>query len=74
MAVDDMEPLLLGEGDGRVLLSPEPEAAAHCARVSGAGQGNAGPAPMAPGARFMVVDCGGGTADITGYQNDNRTA
>ena len=25
---------------------------------------------MAPGARFMVVDCGGGTVDITAYQND----
>ncbi|MFE4659207.1 Hsp70 family protein [Streptomyces hydrogenans] len=56
--------------DGRVLLSLEPEAAAHHARVSGARHGNSGPALMAPGARFMVVDCGGGTIDITAYQND----
>lgn len=56
--------------DGRVLLSLEPEAAAHYTRVSGARQGPAGPALMAPGARFMVVDCGGGTVDITAYQND----
>ncbi|MGW0874195.1 Hsp70 family protein [Streptomyces sp. NPDC002740] len=56
--------------DGRVLLSLEPEAAAHYARVSGARHGDAGPPLMAPGARFMVVDCGGGTVDITAYQND----
>ncbi|MFJ5712840.1 Hsp70 family protein [Streptomyces sp. NPDC093105] len=56
--------------DGRVLLSLEPEAAAHYARVSGTRPGGSGPALMAPGARFMVVDCGGGTIDITAYQND----
>ncbi|WP_143662397.1 Hsp70 family protein [Streptomyces sp. f51] len=56
--------------DGRVLLSLEPEAAAHYARVSGARTGDDGPPLMAPGARFMVVDCGGGTVDITAYQND----
>ncbi|MER8032050.1 Hsp70 family protein [Streptomyces bauhiniae] len=57
--------------DGRVLLSLEPEAAAHYARVSGPRQGDAGPPLMAPGARFMVVDCGGGTVDLTAYQNDS---
>lgn len=56
--------------DGRVLLSLEPEAAAHYARVSGVRHGSTAPALMAPGARFMVVDCGGGTVDLTAYQND----
>lgn len=56
--------------DGRVLLSLEPEAAAHYARVSGARHGDSGPGLMAPGVRFMVVDCGGGTIDITAYEND----
>lgn len=51
--------------DGRVLLSLEPEAAAHYARLTGANS-----RLMEPGARFMVVDCGGGTVDITAYQND----
>ncbi|GLV88280.1 hypothetical protein Slala03_79690 [Streptomyces lavendulae subsp. lavendulae] len=51
--------------DGRVLLSLEPEAAAHYARLTG---GNS--RLMESGARFMVVDCGGGTVDITAYQND----
>ncbi|MDO0912930.1 Hsp70 family protein [Streptomyces sp. DT2A-34] len=60
--------------DGRVLLSLEPESAAHYARVSGVrviGEDDeAGEDLMAPGARFMVVDCGGGTVDITAYEND----
>ncbi|MEU6647255.1 Hsp70 family protein [Saccharomonospora sp. NPDC046836] len=55
--------------DGRVLLSLEPEAAAHHARVSTARPGCSAPGLMAPGARFMVVDCGGGTIDITAYEN-----
>ncbi|MFK0141336.1 Hsp70 family protein [Streptomyces murinus] len=61
--------------DGRVLLSLEPESAAHHARVSGVrvvGDPDAtGDDLMAPGARFMVVDCGGGTVDITAYENDS---
>ncbi|MFG2370474.1 Hsp70 family protein [Streptomyces sp. NPDC048504] len=60
--------------DGRVLLSLEPESAAHYARVSGVrviGEDDeTGEDLMAPGARFMVVDCGGGTVDITAYEND----
>ncbi|WP_446038067.1 Hsp70 family protein [Streptomyces sp. SID1121] len=56
--------------DGRVLLSLEPEAAAHYVRVSGARHRDSGPGLMAPGVRFMVVDCGGGTIDITAYEND----
>lgn len=60
--------------DGRVLLSLEPEAAAHYARVSGVRVvgDHDGPSSdlLAPGARFMVVDCGGGTVDITAYEND----
>jgi hypothetical protein len=60
--------------DGRVLLSLEPESAAHYARVSGVrviGEDDeAGEDLTAPGARFMVVDCGGGTVDITAYEND----
>lgn len=60
--------------DGRVLLSLEPEAAAHFARVSGVhvvGDGNGSASDLlTPGARFMVVDCGGGTVDITAYQID----
>ncbi|MFB7852670.1 Hsp70 family protein [Streptomyces sp. NPDC056053] len=60
--------------DGRVLLSLEPEAAAHYARLTGASPrgetASAGGQLMQPGARFMVVDCGGGTVDITAYQND----
>ncbi|MFF3864013.1 Hsp70 family protein [Streptomyces sp. NPDC002209] len=61
--------------DGRVLLSLEPEAAAHYARLTTAApkgaKRNSGGALMQPGARFMVVDCGGGTVDITAYQNDD---
>ncbi|MFI8287404.1 Hsp70 family protein [Streptomyces albidoflavus] len=56
--------------DGRVLLSLEPEAAAHYVRVAGTHPGGSAPGLMAPGARFMVVDCGGGTIDITAYEND----
>ncbi|MFI1768976.1 Hsp70 family protein [Streptomyces sp. NPDC020800] len=60
--------------DGRVLLSLEPEAAAHYARVSGVrivgDHDGPGSDLLAPGARFMVVDCGGGTVDITAYEND----
>ena len=59
----------------RLILALEPEAAAHHARVSGVsikpadGQGHGD--LMSPGARFMVADCGGGTVDITAYENDH---
>ncbi|MEI5100941.1 Hsp70 family protein [Streptomyces sp. PmtG] len=60
--------------DGRVLLTLEPEAAAHYALLTGAAprgaKAGSGGKLMQPGARFMVVDCGGGTVDITAYQND----
>jgi hypothetical protein len=59
------------DDDERLLLSIEPEAAAlHCQlrlaelAVLAGGPGNAGK----PGTRFMVVDCGGGTVDITAYE------
>lgn len=63
------------DGANCLILALEPEAAAHHARVSGvkrAGE-EGGPAPslMRPGARFMVVDCGGGTVDLTAYRNDD---
>ncbi|WP_331741320.1 hypothetical protein OG760_37280 (plasmid) [Streptomyces sp. NBC_00963] len=49
-------------------------ASTHLARVSGVhvvgdGTGSASDL-LSPGARFMVVDCGGGTVDITAYQID----
>lgn len=61
--------------DGRLILALEPEAAAHYARVSGVNV-TGGDAPveggglMEPGCRFVVVDCGGGTVDLTAYEND----
>jgi actin-like ATPase involved in cell morphogenesis len=62
--------------DDRLLLALEPEAAAHHARVSGVkalgSVSNMGPSLAHPGARFMVVDCGGGTVDITAYRNDQQ--
>ncbi|MGP8300212.1 Hsp70 family protein [Streptomyces inhibens] len=61
--------------DGRLILALEPEAAAHYARVSGvnvagSGSSDAGDSLMEPGCRFVVVDCGGGTVDLTAYEND----
>jgi hypothetical protein len=64
----------LPDQDDRLILALEPEAAAHHARVSGvkrlADEGSPAPSLMQPGARFMVVDCGGGTVDLTAYRND----
>ncbi|MFD0573601.1 Hsp70 family protein [Kitasatospora gansuensis] len=60
--------------DGRLILALEPEAAAHYARVCGVSiaSGDGSPADlMTAGARFMVADCGGGTVDITAYENDS---
>ncbi|MFG2298543.1 hypothetical protein [Streptomyces sp. NPDC048603] len=60
--------------DGRLVLAIEPEAAAHYARTSGVNvpgeQGKGDSDLQAPGCRFVVVDCGGGTVDLTSYEND----
>ncbi|MEV0604522.1 Hsp70 family protein [Streptomyces sp. NPDC050315] len=62
--------------DGRLVLALEPEAAAHYARVSGVNvagnksEDGSGTSLMEPGCRFIVVDCGGGTVDLTAYEND----
>jgi hypothetical protein len=58
----------------RLLLVYEPEAAAlHCrirgANLVGAEQGP-GTAVLPVSSRYMVVDCGGGTVDITSYRTD----
>ncbi|MDW5330631.1 hypothetical protein [Plantactinospora sp. KLBMP9567] len=60
--------------DGRLILALEPEAAAYHARVSGVSVNGAedGRDLTQPGTRFMVVDCGGGTIDITAYRNDEN--
>ncbi|QDY77881.1 Hsp70 family protein [Streptomyces qinzhouensis] len=57
----------------RLLLVSEPEAAAvYCALTSGTLLEPDRPegrlSVETPGSRFMVVDCGGGTVDITSYQ------
>ncbi|MGW8970582.1 Hsp70 family protein [Streptomyces platensis] len=57
----------------RLLLVSEPEAAAvYCALTSGTLLGSERPEGRldvgTAGSRFMVVDCGGGTVDITSYQ------
>ncbi|MFD9474871.1 hypothetical protein [Streptomyces goshikiensis] len=60
--------------DGRLVLAIEPEAAAHYARTSGVNvpgeQGQEDSDLQAPGCRFVVLDCGGGTVDLTSYEND----
>ncbi|WP_336159964.1 Hsp70 family protein [Amycolatopsis sp. VC5-11] len=60
--------------EGRLMLAYEPEAAAHYARVAGVSvlgvDGVTGPSLMAPGARFIVADCGGGTVDTTAYRSE----
>ncbi|UWM47655.1 Hsp70 family protein [Streptomyces carpaticus] len=60
--------------DGRLVLALEPEAAAHYALVSGVnvvgGEYPDGGGLVEPGCRFIVVDCGGGTVDLTAYEND----
>jgi hypothetical protein len=54
--------------DGRVILALEPEAALHHVRAaSAASQQDL----TRPGAKVMMVDCGGGTVDITTYRNDD---
>ena len=59
----------------RLILALEPEAAAHYARVSGlrtTGLSGGRATLMSPRSRFMVVDCGGGTVDITSYRADTN--
>lgn len=55
--------------EDRLLLAIEPEAAALYARNKLAGGG-----VERPGVRFLVVDAGGGTVDLTAYEvnDDNR--
>ncbi|WP_405997222.1 Hsp70 family protein [Streptomyces sp. NBC_00829] len=57
----------------RLILAREPEAAAlycqiHLARVIAARGDEATAEITRAGSRFMVVDCGGGTVDITAYR------
>ncbi|MFI0938763.1 Hsp70 family protein [Streptomyces sp. NPDC021020] len=62
------------DDEERLLLAYEPEAAAITAYLSlalaidGTGQTDRVPL-MKAGTRFMVVDCGGGTVDITAYES-----
>ncbi|MFI8769408.1 Hsp70 family protein [Streptomyces sp. NPDC053792] len=60
--------------DGRLILALEPEAAAHYARTSGVNvpgeQGHGDSDLETPGCVYVVVDCGGGTVDLTSYKND----
>jgi hypothetical protein len=57
---------------GRLIFALEPEAAAHYARVSGlrTSLSSSRATLMSPRSRFMMVDCGGGTVDITSYRTD----
>ncbi|MFE1441748.1 Hsp70 family protein [Streptomyces sp. NPDC058739] len=70
---DAAEAAGLPADEERLLLVSEPEAAAvYCALTSGTLLGPARPEGRldvwTAGSRFMVVDCGGGTVDITSYQ------
>jgi hypothetical protein len=59
----------------RLIFALEPEAAAHYARISGlrtSGISGKRANLMSPRSRFMVVDCGGGTVDITSYRSDSN--
>lgn len=63
----------LPSDNDRLIFALEPEAAAHYARVSGlrtSGLSGGRATLMSPRSRFMVVDCGGGTIDITSYRAD----
>jgi molecular chaperone DnaK (HSP70) len=64
----------LPSDDRRLILALEPEAAAHHARLAGVRTvgSTAGrrASLMSAGSKFMVVDCGGGTVDITAYRVD----
>ncbi|MFC7247357.1 Hsp70 family protein [Catellatospora aurea] len=60
----------------RLVIALEPEAAAHYVRVAGVHTGNFTNGRRvslgSPNSRFMVVDCGGGTIDITSYSADSK--
>ncbi|MFI9168958.1 Hsp70 family protein [Streptomyces lincolnensis] len=64
----------LPDDPARLLLVPEPDAAALYCDVVGtttAGKDDAGeprPGLLRPGMRFLVLDCGGGTADLVSYR------
>ncbi|WP_157182997.1 Hsp70 family protein [Sciscionella marina] len=64
----------VSQDKGALILALEPEAAAQYALTSGVRVGtgvDAVPVDLtAPGTRFVVVDCGGGTIDITAYRRD----
>jgi molecular chaperone DnaK (HSP70) len=67
------------EDDERLLLSVEPEAAAlYCQlRLAGLADGSGKGEKLGldnDGSRFMVVNCGGGTVDITAYEASSRAA
>ncbi|MFD3940499.1 Hsp70 family protein [Streptomyces sp. NPDC058611] len=60
-------------GEDRLVLVSEPEAAAvHCTLTRGTLLGTERPEGRLhvdqDGSRFLVVDCGGGTVDVTSYQ------
>jgi hypothetical protein len=66
-------------GPGRLLLAIEPEAAAlYCyLRLPELEDGSGGKQQLGPyldGTRFMVVDCGGGTVDISAYESSGGAA
>ncbi|MCR6488251.1 Hsp70 family protein [Amycolatopsis sp. OK19-0408] len=65
----------VSQDKGALVLALEPEAAAQYALTSGVRIGtgiDAVPVDLTtPGTRFVVVDCGGGTIDITAYRRDS---
>ncbi|WP_030611388.1 hypothetical protein [Streptomyces fulvoviolaceus] len=63
----------LPEDPARLLLVPEPDAAALYCDVVGTtaetdDKGTPRPGLLRPGMRFLVLDCGGGTADLVSYR------
>lgn len=61
----------------RLIFAIEPEAAAHYARIAGlrtlSATAGKRASLLSPGSRFMVVDCGGGTVDITAYRANSQS-
>lgn len=60
--------------DGRLVLALEPEAAAHSTlhrkvRVPGGASADPGDLTI-PGRQVIILDCGGGTADLAAYEVD----